>query len=86
MQDQNATPKPTTLTLAVTVTLAGKQAAPVASILQTILASGVADLPLLDLLRAELGTVHVFRDGTEVESPDWRIVRAAVTVPDEVTP
>jgi len=27
MQDQNATPKPTTLTLAVTVTLAGKQAA-----------------------------------------------------------
>jgi len=76
----------TELQFTVTVTLAGNQAAPVASILQTILASGVADLPLLDLLRAELGTVHVFRDGAEVESPDWRIVAATVTFPGEVQP
>lgn len=76
----------TELQFTVTVTLAGNQAAPVAGILQTILASGVADLPLLDLLRAELGAVHVFRDGAEVESPDWRIVGAAVTFPGEVQP
>jgi hypothetical protein len=73
MQDQNVTPKPTTLTLAVTVTLAGeagRATLPSDSSDHTgVRCRPTSTIAMTNLLRAELGTVHVFRDGTEVESP-----------------
>jgi hypothetical protein len=54
MQDQNVTPKPTTLTLAVTVTLAGEQAADVADDLAIDADAGDLDQAMTNLLRAHL--------------------------------
>ena len=78
MQDPNVTPKPTTLTFTVTVTLAGDQAADVADDLAIDADAGDLDQAMTNLLRA-----HLANHG---DTRDWRIVRAAVDVPDEVTP
>lgn len=77
MQDQNAIPKPTTLTFTVTVTLAGDQAADVADDLAIDADAGELDQAVLNVLRQ-----HLANHG---DTRDWRIVAAAVTVPDEVT-
>ena len=71
MQDPNVTPKPTTLTFTVTVTLAGDQAADAADDLAIDAEAGDLDQAMLNLLRA-----HLTKQG---DTRDWRIVRAEVT-------
>ena len=62
----------------VTVTLDGAHAADVADDLAIDADAGELDQAMLNLLRA-----HLANHG---DTRDWRIVRAAVDVPDEVTP
>ena len=66
------------LTFTVTVMLDGAQAADVADDLAIDADAGELDQAMLNLLRA-----HLVHHG---DTRDWRIVRAAVDVPDEVTP
>ena len=66
------------LKITVTVTLDGAHAADVADDLGIDVEAGELDQAMLNLLRA-----HLANHG---DTRDWRIVRAAVDVPDEVTP
>ena len=66
------------LKFTVTVTLDGAHAADVADDLAIDADAGELDQAMLNLLRA-----HLAHHG---DTRDWRIVRAAVDVPDEVTP
>ena len=66
------------LTFTVTVMLDGAQAADVADDLAIDADAGELDQAMTNLLRA-----HLANHG---DTRDWRIVRAAVDVPGEVTP
>ena len=69
------TPTPTVLPFTVEIEIHGADAAAIAGALAQIAADGRLELPLLALLRAELGS----------QPGNWRIVRAVATPAGEVT-